>query len=368
MHNNILSALDATYAFRGWSFNNEAEFKHELFHQLALTKYMGIPLSQVEPGARTPRLHAEGKVENGNPAKADLLICNPAVFQGFNYKVDHIIELKVSLKKSALNAEMRKLESYKKRTDGIWLVSLNPLEISDEDIPKEHRATDSLRVIGPKPTGDKNDPQEFRGESPTMSAALKIVSRCIDKCLNLYGNGKEQFQSYFWCNFEHELERGHSFPCEGDFNASLYHYLRRDLPSSLIIRSEYSPNSRSRRRIDFLIQEPSGKWAIPIEIKMNWDQFKPKYKFKPKSKDRIDVQSEALTILERFSAIKEEVMQMSPILVVIQGEWRRVTKIQNEKMQNKKNALNDLKTANFPVELVSFDESKNAISRKNYGR
>lgn len=357
MHNNILSALDATYAFRGWSFNNEAEFKHELFHQLALTKYGGIPLSQIEPGAKTPRLHAEGKAENGNPAKADLLICDPTVFQGFNYKVDHIIELKVSLTKRALRDEMKKLDSYKKRTDGIWLVSLKPLNFSDEDIPKEHSATNSLRVIGPKTTGDTNTVKSFYRQTPSMSAALKIVSRCIDKCLNLYGSGKEQFQSYFWCNFEHELRRSHSFPCEGDFNASLYHSLRKGLPSSLIIRSEYSPKSLSRRRIDFLIQDPGGKWAIPIEIKMNWDQFKSKYK------DELVVQSEALTILERFSAIQEEFMYIAPILVVIQGEWRRMTK-----MQNKENALIDLDTANFPVELVSFDENANAISRKNYGR
>ena len=358
MHNNILSALDATYAFRGWSFNNEAEFKHELFHQLALTKYRGIPLSQVEPGARTPRLHAEGKVENGNPAKADLLICNPAVFQGFNYKVNHIIELKKSLTKKALSDEMKKLDSYKKRTDGIWLVSLKPLKISDEGIPKEHRATDRLIIRGgPKTKGDTATVKSFDEQTPSMSAALKIVSRCIDKCLNLYGNEKRQFQSHFWCNFEHELKRGHSYPCEGDFNASLYHSLRQDLPSSLKIRSEYSPKSLSRRRIDFLIQDPSGKWAIPIEIKMNWDQFKPKYK------NKIVVQSEANTILDRFSAIQEEVMHMSPLLVVIQGEWRRVTK-----MQNKENALHDLDTANFLIELVSFDENLNTISRKNYGR
>jgi len=357
MQNNILSALEATYAFSEWRFNNEAEFKHELFHQLALTKYEGVSLSQAESGALTPRLHAEGKVENGNPAKADLLLCDPFVFQGFNYKVDHIIELKVSLTEKALRDEIKKLDSYERKTDGIWLVSLNPLRIPTEHIPKEHRATDSFRVIGgPKITGDATPDNHFDQKTPSMSEAIQVVSRCIDKCLNLYGNGKGQFQSYFWCNFEHELERRHSFPCEGDFNALLYHYLRRDLPSSLRIRSEYKPQSLSRRRIDFLIQDPRGEWAIPIEIKMNWDQFKPKYK------DKEVVRSEALTILDRFSAVKEEVARISPILVVIQGEWRRMTKI-----PNKENALLDLEATNFPIEFVCFDEKLNTITRKNYG-
>ncbi len=359
MHNNILSALDATYAFSEseWRFDNEAEFKHELFHQLALTKYKGVPLSQAENGALTPRLHAEGKVENGNPKKADLLLCDPFVFQKFNYKVDHIIELKVKLGEKELGDEIKKLDSYNRRADGIWLVSLNPLEIPAEHIPKKHPATDSFRVIGgPKITGVATTNKHFDQKIPSMDGVVQIVSSCIDKCLNLYGNGKGQFQSYFWCNFEHEQERGHSFPCEGDFNALLYHYLREDLPSSLRIRSEYKPGSLSRRRIDFLIQGPRNEWAIPIEVKMNWDQFKPKYKNKKL------VQSEALTILERFSAVKKEVTRIYPILVVIQGEWRRKTK-----MLNKENAIFDLKATNFPVELVYYDERLNIISRQNYG-
>jgi len=189
-----------------------------------------------------------------------------------------------------------------------------------------------------------------------MTATVTTVNRCIDKCLSLYGNGKGQYQSYFWCNFEHELERRHSFPCEGDFNAQLYHLLRQELPSSLRIHSEYTPQSLSRRRIDFLVQDPNKEWAIPIEVKMNWDQFKPKYK------DRKLIRSEALTILDRFSAVKDEVTRISPILVVIQGEWRRTTK-----MPNKENALRDLAAAEFPVELVCFDERIDTILRKTYG-
>lgn len=355
MQNLILSALETTYAYSGWSFSNESEFKHELFHQLALLKHKGVPLAQTEAGALTPRLHAEGKVQNGNPAKADLLVCDPFVFQGFNYKVDHVIELKVSLTAKALKDEIGKLNSYQRRISGIWLISLNPLRIPTEGIPKEHPAAESLRVIGPTGIGDATPEIHRDQEAPSLSEVVLIVGRCVDKCLNLYGNGKGQFQSHFWCNFEHELERRHSFPCEGDFNAQLYHCLRINLPASLRIYSEYSPQSLSRRRIDFLIKAPGGEWAIPIEVKMNWDQFKPKYK------NRAPIRSEALTILDRFSAVKEEMIRISPILVVIQGEWRRATK-----MPNKENALRDLETAAFPFELACYDESLNTIVRKNY--
>jgi len=48
--------------------------------------------------------------------------------------------------------------------------------------------------------------------------------------------------------------------------------------------------------------------------------------------------------------------------VVIQGEWRRMTKI-----PNKENALLDLEATNFPIEFVCFDEKLNTITRKNYG-
>ena len=356
MHNLILSALDATYSYSGWRFGNESEFKHELFHQLALKKHNDVPLAQAEFDALTPRLHAEAKVENGNRAKADLLVCDPFVFQDFNYKVDQVIELKVSLTAKALRDEITKLDSYQNTASGIWLVSLNPLRIPTEKIPETHPAAESFHVIGPAENKDV-EPNVHRGQDvPSMSEALQIVNNCIDRCLNLYGTGKEQYQSFFWCNFEHELERRHSFPCEGDFNAQLYHCLRLRLPTSLRIHSEYTPKSLSRRRIDFLIQDPNEAWAIPIEVKMNWDQFKPKYK------NRQMIRSEAHTILDRFSAAKQEVAQVSPILVVIQGEWRRVTN-----MPNRENALRDLESTDFPIEFVCFDEQVNAIVRKRFG-
>ena len=101
---------------------------------------------------------------------------------------------------------------------------------------------------------------------------------------------------------------------------------------------------------------PNYPKTVPIEIKMNWDQFKPKYK------NRQPVRSEALTILDRFAAAREEFESISPILVVIQGEWRRVTK-----MQNKENGLQDLQTAGFPVEMVCFDEKLGSIVRNDFG-
>jgi hypothetical protein len=272
--------------------------------------------------------------------------------------VDHVIELKVSLTTKALNDELQKLDTYQNRTKSVWLVSLNPLRLPEERIPTKHRITDDLQVIGskPKPQSDRTEVAATEHNALSLTDVRHTISKCIDDCLFLYGDGKKQFQSYFWCNFEHEQERRHSFPCEGDFNAHLYHRLRTELPDALRIHSEYTPGSISRRRIDFLVRAPNEGWSIPIEVKMNWDQFKPKYK------NRKLIRSEALTILDRFAAVRDEEEIVSPILVVIQREWRRETK-----MRNMENAIKDLETTTVPLELVGFDELRNRIVRETFG-
>ena len=357
IHKLIDSAFEATFQFKGWSFANEAEFKHELYHQLARLEYDGTPLGRSECGALTPRLHAEGKVENGNSAKADLLLCNPRVFQDFNYEVEHIIELKVSLTKRSLNEELSKLESYKNIYERIWLASLKPLKVSTDLIPSQHRRKAEIFLVSPDSFNILIPKSEAVIENASYSEVGRIVKSSIDKCLERYGDGRGQFQGYYWCNFEHEKKRGHNFPCEGDFNAQLYHNLRLNLNDSVRIHSEYRPKSLPQRRLDFLIEEAQGKWAIPIEVKMNWDQFKPKYK------DKKPIRSEALTILDRFEAVRREFEVVQPILVVIQGEWRRKTD-----MNNKERALEALEDASIPLELFCFDEGMSAITHSSFGR
>jgi hypothetical protein len=352
MHAQIHSALIATFAFSGWRFDTESEFKHELFHQLAIQQTNGVPLGCAGLGELTPILHAEGKVENGNPAKADILLCDPRTFQEFNYKACHIIELKKSLTRQALALELKKIDSYQNQYESIWLASSTPLSLSQELIPTRHSKAERFHVIGPEAEPELISVETNATDGPAMVDVANIARECIDTCLNLYGTGKAQYQSYFWCNFEHEQERRHSYPCEGDFNSQLYHHLRQRLPLSVRIHSEYSPRNLPRRRIDFLLQGPGEEWAIPIETKMNWDQFKPKYK------NRQLIRSEAGTIMDRFDAVQHEFVRSAPMLVVIQGQWRRQTK-----MQNKENALRELGESRFPIEFVCFHEGADSVQR-----
>jgi hypothetical protein len=212
----IIDALQATYSLRAWEASNESEFKHELFHQLALKELGGSSLGRPEPDAITPRLHAEGKVENGNPSKADLLLCDQKVFQDFNYKVDHIIELKRTINRAALQLELNKLNGYQGRYRGIWFVSASPITLEQSIIPAEHSKADSFHVIGPDPHRTSASVSTRQELEIPVAEVVEIVLECINDCLALYRDGKKQFQIFFWCNFEHELERHHSFPRECD--------------------------------------------------------------------------------------------------------------------------------------------------------
>src|SRR5882762_11499344 len=106
MHDQIVTAVARAFGFSGWRFSNEFEIKHELFHQLASLSVDGVQLAETVPGTPTCRLHAEGKILNGKPQKADLLICDPIHRQEFNYAVSRVIELKQSLSAAALRIEI----------------------------------------------------------------------------------------------------------------------------------------------------------------------------------------------------------------------------------------------------------------------
>src|SRR2546430_17120030 len=107
-----MKAVARAFGFCGWPFSNEFEIKHELFHQLARLSVEGVRLSERVPGTPTCRLQAEGKILNGKPQKADLLICDPTHRQKFNYEVSRVIELKQSLSSAALQMEIEKFQSY----------------------------------------------------------------------------------------------------------------------------------------------------------------------------------------------------------------------------------------------------------------
>jgi hypothetical protein len=120
----VRAALARVYGFELWTFENECEFKHEPFHQLAQQCVAGVPSSEKAPGALTCRLHAEGKIENGNPSKADLLICDPHQRQArLNYPVDHLIELKRKLTTKELTEELKKFSRYARDCASVYFIA-----------------------------------------------------------------------------------------------------------------------------------------------------------------------------------------------------------------------------------------------------
>lgn len=126
MHESIRNAVAHAYGFRGWTYSNVAEFKHELFHRLAQVSVDGHRLIDKVPGTPSCRLHCEGKVENGNASKADLLICDPTRRQRFSYAVDYVLELT----SKAAKQELDKFQGYQNAYKGFFLASEQPTGVS----------------------------------------------------------------------------------------------------------------------------------------------------------------------------------------------------------------------------------------------
>jgi hypothetical protein len=312
----------------------------------------GFSLIAQLPGAPSCRLHAEGKVLNGNAQKADLLICDPLRRQRFNYEVDYVIELKQSLTDLIITEEVEKLRSYRRSFHGCFLAT-----------DRIARLPAAVPSVGGQEVQifHRRNVAEIRGDDFPASASgafetsLTSVRTALDETLARYGAGKEQYHSFFWCNYEHEEWRRHSFPAEGDFNAHFYHRLRQRLPAGVEIRSEMHPPGDPRRRIDLVVRDKKGSWAIPIDVKMNWDQFKPKFKA------GVSQTPEAEVILGRLDAIRQSFAVSQPMIVVIQGAWQLPRDIRSQ-------AMPVLESAHFPLEFVAFDELKNRIDRRAIGR
>lgn len=349
LHALILGALARTYGFDLWRFENEAEFKHELFHQLAVCKVDGLPLNAQVDGTPSCRLHAEGKVENGNPSKADLLICDPVRRQGFNYHVDYILELKSKFTRRLLADEVSKFTAYQREREAVYLISdrlSGALHLGVVPLPRRAYVLDRSSVPNIRteagPSGELTLPQ-----------AVAIIEAVISDVLWAYGNGSTQYHGFFWCNYEHEQWRKHGFPCEGDFVAHLYHRLRCRLPDGVELRSEVHPPDENTR-VDLVVRDRGGRWCIPIDVKMNWDQFKPKYK------DGVSTTPEAELILQRFRGLRATCPSAQPFVVVIQWEWRLPRDIRRV-------ALPMLEQADFPLQVMGFDEARRSIVTATYG-
>lgn len=351
MHDVIIRAIERTFRFNGWTFANEFEFKHELFHQLAQPAAGEASLAQKVAGTPTCILHAEGKVVNGNPKKADLLLCDPNKQQTFNYEVEYVIELKQTLTRRLVSEEIEKLRSYGRHFKGYYLTALNTGalgKLSMSGLPNYVHILD-------RSTAPSAATKFYRGlPAPGLEKSLEIIYGAIEDTLQEYGRERRQYHSFFWCNYEHETWRGHSFPCEGDFNAHLYHRLRSRLPSGIEIRSEVRPERLAQRRIDFVLCDATKRWAVPIDVKMNWDQFKPSFKL------GLPRQSEAHVILDRMNALYRSYAQCHPMLVVIQDSWQLPRNV-------KSHAEPLLSDAKCPVELLGFDEDQERVVCRKYG-
>ena len=336
----IRRALERTYSVSS-KFDNESDFKFELFHQMHGLRLNGRSLGVKWPGAPTCALHAEAKAENGNPAKADLLICDPTSPNAFNYATEMIIELKETLNASALRTELEKFTTYSDRTiRRLYLIPANRTTLTHHQksgILKEYRRSSRwLTILDRSSVGTRRarKARDSGGNRPLVDS----VTDCIRRTLNLYGKNRKQYQGFFWCNYEHETNKGWTFPVEGDFNAQLYHLLRSKLPGA-DIRTEYRPSSAVRSRADFFIDDSDE--SVGIEVKMNWDQFK----HQPRKKKQ-----EADAILEKFDGMSHHRAGHSNLLVVIQGE-------DGHKSKNKPEALKRLQGEDFS--LLYYNERRN---------
>ncbi len=350
--NIINEATNQAYKFNLWEYRNEAEFKFELFHILANKKLNGTLLNEKINNTPTSFLHCEAKPQVGLRQLVDLLFCNPEGSNHpiFNYNVTDIIELKYNMNKADLKKEIAKLDNYNRKFDSVFLISatgfnfLNKGEIL-------HRVSEKVFLKFPDNIG-KEMTFENQNDEIDPQTVYNIIIESIIITLLKYGNNRKQYKSFFWCNYEAETNRGHSFPCEGDFNAYLYNEMRLKLPKGVIIRSEFPIKSpdKSNFRTDFVVTDVHNSFMIPIETKMNWDQFKliPQQPI-----------SEANKIIKRFELIKRtsNFKFYKPILIVIQGDWRIYTTIKKEE------SLKDLQKALIPYLLFWYSENSDRIER-----
>jgi hypothetical protein len=352
MHERILTAVAKTFGFSGWNLNTEFEIKYELFHQLAKLDVAGTSLAAAVPGTPSCRLHAEGRVLSDKPQRADLLLCDPSRRNPFNYEVSEVLELKQRFSERDARVEIEKFRAYGRSCGGLYLIA--PIASAKLDVPPSINGTPVHLLHRTNVSAVQDD--EFSDERAlSLESAVETVRQAVDATLELYGRGRVQYHSFFWCNWPYDTGLRHSFPSEGDFNAQLYHALRQRLPASVEIRCEVHPPADTRRRIDLVVSDRSRRWAIPIDVKMNWDQFKPSYK------DGVPQVPEAKVIMGRLRDLGDSYPAWHAMLIVIQGHWRLPRDIRAQ-------ALPLLEDCEYPLELVMYCELRDRILRRSVGR
>ena len=216
------------------NFRNESNFKHELFHGICSQVVNGIHLGEPYNNSKTSVVHCESKVENGSESsrKADLIFCNPlkrmsGVGNTFNYHVEAVCELKKRFSNKNFTDEIDKCKKYNKKIEQYFFIEpFRELKPAAEVIDLCNRT--NIKYLTPL-----NKPN-YKIEHYTYSEAVENTISTLTECLSLYGHNNSLFQSFYWCNYEHELGRGVTFPSEGDFNAHVYHRLKTLMPFSHI--------------------------------------------------------------------------------------------------------------------------------------
>ncbi len=346
----LKQALAQTYS-SVTEFDNESDFKYELFHRLHTLKVSDYKLGDILTGYPTSILHAEANPVNGmrgQNSKADLLICNPTIQREYNYKSEIVIELKKALSKNDLMTEIDKFSRYDGAVPKLYIVSANKLKINRTSIKRillERKTPNaSIDVLDRNlilNSGVSNNTPRRRRRPRARTTAAERVAKCVKFTLRLYGDNRtDRFHSFFWRNYEPETERHWTFPCEGDFIAQLYHRLRIEFRQSAVVRTEYQPLSASTaKRVDLFLEIADE--TVGVEVKMNYDNFK-------RSSKRDEVES----LAEKFDAMSRDNPNHTNMLVVIQGQ-------EGYKGSSKRQTLNRLRKTGSNFSLLYYAELEN---------
>jgi hypothetical protein len=354
LESELKTACENAWQYLGNGVRNESDFKHELYHQLAQLTLDNVKLNDMVPGTSSCRLHAETKIEPGsNSAKADLSICDPTQHMKFNYKVLHVLELKRRLDKAGVKTEMTKLGNYANPNRDLYLISALPCKAELAELASELSPDGAdVHVYAPRSSMYQAPDHDETVPPVDWDQVHRIVQASLDDVLELYGRGRTQYHGFYWCNYEQELPKRQTYPCESDFTCQLYHRLRNDLPQNARVLTEFKPGGKNKY-IDLVITD--GTTALPIEVKINWDQFEHK-------RDGVKMrEKEASTINSRFSLLQsdfESVVHRK--VVIIQYDLRQQSNRREE-------ALSIFSSSPNPVELVAYSEHDERVVRSTLG-
>ena len=347
----LKKACKNAWLYLGKAPRNESDFKHELYHQLAKLKIDNTKLNEKVPGTSSCRLHAETKIEPGrNLAKADLAICDPTQHMAFNYDVMYVLVLKHRLNNTGVKTEMEKLAKYVKSNRHFSLISAMPCDQSLVDLVEKLSPDEAgVHVYAPSPLLYQTAHSHDTIEEVDWKEVHKIVQANIEKVLELYGRGRTQYHGFYWCNYEQEQKKGQTYPCESDLTCQLYHRLRGALPKNTRILTEFKP-AGTNKRIDLVVTD--GTTALPIEVKMNWDQFEYK------RVNGVMQEREASTILSRFALLEDDFQSVKhPKIIIIQYDLR-------QRSNRREEAISIFAKSPKLVELIAYSEESDKIVRK----